>query len=67
VIAKITNYVSYANANLAALPRVDESIRTNPNIYFTDEMKPRMFAQKVLPAKINRVITREWTKVMTGK
>ncbi len=67
VIAKITNYVSYANANQAALPLVDESIRNNPNIYFTDEMKPKMFTQQMLPQKINRIITREWTKVMTGR
>lgn len=67
VIAKITNYVSYANANQAALPLVDDSIRNNPNIYFTEEMKPKMFTQQMLPQKINRIITREWTKVMTGR
>ena len=31
VIAKITNYVSYANANQAANGMVDEEIRDNPN------------------------------------
>ncbi|GAA4498215.1 extracellular solute-binding protein [Pseudaeromonas paramecii] len=67
VIAKITNYVSYANANLAANGLVDEAIRDNPNVYFSDELKPKMFAQQVMPQKITRVITREWTKIMTGK
>ncbi|MCD8547041.1 MAG: extracellular solute-binding protein [Aeromonadaceae bacterium] len=67
VIAKITNYVSYANANLAATHLVDEAIRDNPNIYFSDELKPKMFAQQVMPQQITRVITREWTKIMTGK
>ena len=67
VAAKITNYVSYANANAAATPMVDETIRDNPNIYFSDELKPKMFTQQILPQKITRVITREWTKVMTGK
>ncbi len=67
VIAEITNYVAYANANAAATPMVDESIRSNPNIYYGDAMKPKMFVQQVLPQKITRVITREWTKVMTGK
>ena len=67
VIAKVTNYVSYANANRAALPLVDPSIAQNPNIYYGEEMAPRMFTQKILPPKINRVITREWTKVLTGK
>ncbi|GAA4504203.1 extracellular solute-binding protein [Pseudaeromonas paramecii] len=67
VIAKVSNYVSYASANKASLPLVDEALRTNPNIYPTEEMMPHMFALKVLPAKVNRVITREWTKVKTGK
>ena len=67
VIAKVPNYVSYANANRAALPLVDPSIAQNPNIYYGEEMAPKMFTQKILPPKINRVITREWTKVLTGK
>ena len=67
VIAKITNYVSYANANRTALPLVDPAIAKNPNIYYGEEMAPKMFTQKILPPKINRVITREWTKVLTGK
>lgn len=67
IIAKITNYVSYANANQAALPMVDAEIRNNPNIYFKDELKAKMYTQKILPAKINRFLTREWTKVVTGK
>lgn len=67
VMAKISNYVSYASGNKASIPMVDAEIRNNPNIYPTDEMKPKLFALKVLPAKINREITREWTKVKTGK
>ncbi len=67
VIAKISNYVSYASGNAASLPMVDEVLRNNPNIYPPEELKAKMFALKVLPAKINREITREWTKVKTGK
>ena len=67
VMASISNYVSYASANKASLPMVDEALRNNPNIYPTEEMTAKLFALKVLPAKINREITREWTKVRTGK
>ncbi|MFC3913358.1 extracellular solute-binding protein [Pseudaeromonas sharmana] len=67
VIAKVSNYVSYASGNKASLPLVDEAIRNNPNIYPTDEMKPKMFTLKVLPQKVNREVTRVWTKVKTGK
>ena len=34
---------------------------------WTDEMKPKMFTLKVLPQKVNREVTRVWTKVKTGK
>lgn len=67
VIAKVSNYVSYASGNKASVPLVDAVIRNNPNIYPPAELKAKMFALKVLPAKINREITREWTKVQTGK
>ena len=67
VIAKISNFVSYASANKASLPMVDAAIRDNPNIYPTAEMKPKMFTLKVLPQKVNREVTRVWTKVKTGK
>ncbi len=67
VIAKISNFVSYASGNKASLPQVDAVIRNNPNIYPTDEMKPKMFTLKVLPQKVNREVTRVWTKVKTGK
>ena len=46
---------------------MDAAIRNNPNIYPTDEMKPKMFTLKVLPQKVNREVTRVWTKVKTGK
>jgi len=67
VMAPITNYVAYASANEAALPMVDDAIKNNPNIYPPAELKAKLFALKVLPQKINRVRTREWTKVKTGK
>lgn len=67
VIAKVSNYVSYASGNKASIPLVDEKIRNNPNIYIPDAMKPKMFALKVLPQKVNREVTRVWTKVKTGK
>ncbi len=67
VMAAISNYVSYASANEASIPLVDDALRNNPNIYPPEELKAKLFALKVLPAKVNREITREWTKVRTGK
>ena len=52
VIAKVSNFVSYASGNKASIPLVDAAIRNNPNIYPTDEMKPKMFTLKVLSQKV---------------
>lgn len=67
VIAKVSDFVSYANANLKATPLVDKDITSNPNIYLPDDLKAKMFSEKVRPQKIARIMTREWTRVITGK
>ena len=67
VIAEITNYVTYPNPNLKATPLVDESLRTDPNVYPPDEVMARMFAELPKPAAIDRLMTRLFTKVKTGR
>jgi putrescine transport system substrate-binding protein len=67
VIAGISNYVSYANANLAATPQVDEEVRDDPNIYPPPEVKARLVATEVPSAEIQRLRTRTWTRVKTGR
>ncbi len=67
VMASITNYVQYANANKAASPLVDKAILDNPNVYPTPDMMNKLFTFAVLPADIDRIYTRFWTKLKTGK
>ncbi|MFT5721593.1 MAG: putrescine transport system substrate-binding protein [Motiliproteus sp.] len=67
VIAEISNYVAYANANQASVPLIDAEIVNDKTIYPSDEVKEKLFSFKVLPRNIDRVITRLWTDFKSGR
>ena len=67
VIAKASNFVKYANGNLASQQFVDESVKTNKSIYPDEETMKRLFVKTSYDAKTQRVVTRAWTKMVTGK
>lgn len=67
VVANISNHVYYANANKESLPLLNAEIRDNPGIYPPADVRAKLFTQGVQSPKVDRVITRAWTKVKTGK
>ena len=67
VMAGISNYVAYANANKASTPSVDKAILDNPSVYPSEETKQKLFTFAVLPPEVDRMYTRFWTKLKTGK
>lgn len=67
VMAGISNYVAYANANKASTPMVDKAILDNPNVYPTPDTMKKLFTFAVLPPDVDRLYTRIWTKLKTGK
>jgi putrescine transport system substrate-binding protein len=67
VMAGIQNFVMYASANQAALPQVNEDILQDPGIYPTEEAKKGLFTLAVLPPEVDRLFTRHWTTLKTGK
>jgi putrescine transport system substrate-binding protein len=67
VTADITNYVWYANANTASMQYVDEDIRSDPAIFPPADVLAKLFPAVVYDAKLDRVMTRLWTKVQTGQ
>ncbi|WP_162917396.1 polyamine ABC transporter substrate-binding protein [Dongia deserti] len=67
VIAECTNYTYYANGNKAARPLVLPEILEDPAIYPDEETQKRMFPSVVRNEEIQRVITREWTRLKTGQ
>ncbi len=67
VVAHISDNVFYANANKAATPLVSAEVRENPGIYPPADVRAKLFTLKVQDPKIDRVRTRAWTKVKSGK
>lgn len=63
--ADITNYVWYGSPNAAAREFIDQEILDDPGIFPGDEVK--LFSFEVLPAKIDRIATRSWTKIKAGR
>ncbi len=66
VIAEITNFTHYPNANVAALPLVLPAVRDDPIIYPPAQVRQRLSV--VLPDTPEqlRAITRMWEKFKTG-
>jgi putrescine transport system substrate-binding protein len=67
VIAAATNFTYYANANLPAKEFVNKEILDDPAIYPSEEVLKRGFPSVVRDQNLNRIITREWTRVKTGQ
>jgi putrescine transport system substrate-binding protein len=67
VIAECTNYIGYANGNLAAKALVSPEIINDPAIYPDEATQKRMFPSVVRDENVQRVITREWTRLKTGQ
>jgi len=67
VMASITNYVHYANGNQAADSLVDPAIKADTKIYPSPEMMGKLFALEAMPLNIDRVRTRVWNTIRTGK
>lgn len=66
-IAEVTNAMFYPNANQAATALVDESIRTNPNIYFSAETTKTLFVAQRRDQKSLKLITRLWSNFKSGR
>lgn len=67
VIAAVSNFKRYANANLASLPFVLESVKEDPAIYPPPEVRQRLTVQLADSPEQTRAITRVWQKFKTGQ
>ena len=67
VMADLTDYLQFPSANDQATPLVEESIRTDPGIYPPADVMSKLYTFPDLPAKTQRLITRSWTKIKSGK
>jgi putrescine transport system substrate-binding protein len=67
VAAKNTDFLSYANGNLASQKLVDPKILNDKNIYPDEATLSKLFVITAREPAIQRVINRLWTKVKTGR
>src|SRR3981189_3333802 len=67
VAAKNSDFLSYANGNLASQKLVDPKILNDKNIYPDEAMQKKLFVIQARDAATQRIINRLWTKVKTGK
>jgi putrescine transport system substrate-binding protein len=67
VAAKNSNFLSYANGNLASQKLVDPKILSDKNIYPDGETQKKLFVITARDPATQRIINRLWTKVKTGK
>jgi putrescine transport system substrate-binding protein len=67
VAAKNSNFLSYANSNAASWPTVSEEVKSNPNVFPTPEMMPKIVPDLPESAEFTRTLTRTWTRFRTGK
>ncbi|MCO6056251.1 polyamine ABC transporter substrate-binding protein [Pseudomonas sp. MOB-449] len=67
VIAKVSDYVGYANPNLKAGELMDQEVRTDESVYPPQAVLDKLYVMAELPPKVQRLMTRSWTKVKSGK
>ncbi|HEY1748638.1 MAG TPA: polyamine ABC transporter substrate-binding protein [Xanthobacteraceae bacterium] len=67
VAAVNTNFVSYANGNLASQKYIDKSILDDRNIYPDAATMARLYTITAHDQKTQRLINRLWTRVKTGR
>jgi putrescine transport system substrate-binding protein len=67
VAAKNSNFLSYANGNLASQMLIDPKILDDKNIYPDDATLKKLFVITARDPATQRIINRLWTKVKTGR
>jgi len=64
--AAATNYVWYASGNKAAQEYIDQEILDYPAVYPDEATLSNLFTTTPYPPKVQRVVTRLWTKIKSG-
>ncbi|PWW01364.1 spermidine/putrescine-binding protein [Hoeflea marina] len=67
VAAKASNYVYYANGNLASKEFLNEDVIGDAAIYPDEATFGRLYSTSPKDQRTQRVLTRAWTKIVTGQ
>jgi len=67
IAATNSNFINYANGNASSLGSISESVRNDPGIYPSAEVKAKLFPDLAESAEFTRLLNRSWTRFTTGK
>jgi putrescine transport system substrate-binding protein len=67
VAAKNTNFISYANGNLASQKFIDKAILDDKTIYPDEATMRQLYTISAHDPKTQRLMNRLWTRIKTGK
>ncbi|MDR6231940.1 putrescine transport system substrate-binding protein [Pseudomonas sp. SORGH_AS199] len=67
VIAKVSDYVGYANPNPQAGELMNAELRQDETVYPPQAVMDKLYVMKELPPQLLRLETRSWTRVKSGK
>ena len=67
VMANNSNFISYPNAVPKAYPLMEKSITEDPTIYPPPEVAAKLFTFAIIPPEVDKLYTRIWTELKTGK
>ena len=65
-MADASNYVYYANGNVASQPLLEEDVIGDPAIYPDEATLNNLYTTTPYPARVQRTVTRLWTKIKSG-
>ena len=65
-MAAASNYVYFANGNAASKEFLEEDVIGDPAIYPDEATLENLYTTSPYPPKVQRVVTRLWTKVKSG-
>ena len=67
VAAKNSNYLSYANGNLASQPLIDRAVLEDPTVYPDEATMNRLYTISAHDPKTTRLMNRLWARIKTGR
>jgi putrescine transport system substrate-binding protein len=67
VAAKNTNFLGYANSNLASQKLIDPAILKDPTVYPDQQTMQRLYVITARDQKTQRLLNRLWTRIKTGR
>jgi putrescine transport system substrate-binding protein len=67
VAARNSNFLGYANGNLASQKLIDDAVLKDPTIYPDEAMLSRLYLLRAKDQRTQRTMNRLWTRIKTGR